>query len=146
MVNKRPVAWRAAQHAGKIAYTYELDTEIAFDGMRSYRIEQYADQAYGIVKQILVLPDKQHNAFSFTAMLKTKDVAAGMGLKLVVNCIGKRNWILKQYQSESTNGTTDWQKVTLEGDIPKDTVKLDVGIMLGSLGVGWVDEAYLGVN
>jgi hypothetical protein len=143
--NGRPAAWRAAQHAGKIAYTYELDAETVFDGVHSYKIEQYAEQAYGIVKQIRQLPDEQNKAFSFTAMLKTKDVAPGMGLKLTVNCIGNNSRILKQYLSEPTNGTTDWQKVTLEGDIPKGTVKLDIGIMLGTFGVGWVDETYLGV-
>jgi hypothetical protein len=144
--NEKPVAWGASQHAGKMAYSHAIDTEIVFNDMHSYKMEQHADQAYGIVKQMVLLPDKKSKTFSFSAMLKTQDVAAGMGWRLVLNCIGESNGILKQYQSEPMNGTTDWQKVTLVGDIPKGTVKFGTGIMLGSLGAGWVDDAHLSVK
>jgi hypothetical protein len=143
---QKPVAWGHSQHAGKVAYTYQIDTEVAFDGMQSYRIEQYAKQAYGIVKQSLVLSDRKSKTFSFTAMLKTKDVVAGNGWKLVLNCRGSNNNILKQFQSEPMNGSTDWQKVSLEGDIPKGTVKFGVGIMLMSQGAAWVDATYFSVK
>jgi hypothetical protein len=114
--------------------------------MQSYRIEQHADQVFGIVKQHVVLPDKESKTFLFTAMLKTKDVAAGRGWRLVLNCRAKNSRILKQFQSEPMNGTTDWKKVTLEGDLPKGTVKVDAGIMLQSVGIGWVDDTYLSVD
>ena len=143
---QKPVAWRTGQHAGKAAYKLKIDTEVAFDGKQSYRVEQYAEQAYGIVKQSLVLSDRKSKTFSFTAMLKTKDVAAGNGWKLVLNCKGRNNNILKQFQSEPTNGTTDWQKMSLEGDIPKGTVKFGAGIMLMSQGTAWVDATYLSVK
>jgi hypothetical protein len=143
---QKPVAWRPSQHAGKVAYTYQIDTEVAYDGKQSYRVEQYAEQAYGIVRQSLKLSDRKSKTFSFTAMLKTKDVVAGDGWKLVLTCRGRNNNILKQFKSEPMNGSTDWQKVILEGDIPKGTVKFVVGIMLSSQGTAWVDAAYLSVK
>jgi hypothetical protein len=143
---QKPVAWRTSQHAGKTAYKYEIDSEVVFDEMHSYRIEQHIDQAYGMVQQSVVLPDKESKTFLFTAMMKTKDVAAGRGWLVSLTCKNGNNSILKQFQSEPMIGTTDWQKVTLEGDIPKGTVKFSVGILLGSLGTGWVDDTSLSVN
>lgn len=143
---QKPIAWVASQHAGKIAYTHKVDTEVVYDGLQSYRMEQHAKQTYGLVMQSVTLPDYENKTFSFTAMLKTKEVAAGNGWKLVLNCKTVSSRILKQYQSEPMNGTTDWQTVTLEGAIPKGTVKFDVGIMLMSMGTGWVDNVYLSVN
>lgn len=144
--NKKPVAWRTVQHAGKAAYKYDVDAEVFVEGIKSYRIEQYAKQAYGMVKQTVVLPEGENKTFSLTAMLKVKDIAVGEGLKLVLNCRGSGNAILKQYKSPPLTGTADWLKVTLEGEIPKGTVRFGVGIMLQSVGVAWVDDTYLSIN
>ncbi len=144
--NKKPLAWKTAQHAGKIAYKYDVDSEVVGEGVQSYRIEQYANQTYGIVKQTVVLPDGENRTFSFTAMLRVRGVAPGAGLQLVLNCRDSNTRIVKQYKSLPLSGTANWQKVTLEGDIPKGTAKFGVGIMLGSVGTGWMDDIYLGVN
>jgi hypothetical protein len=150
---QRPVAWKNSQHAGVRAYSYAIDKEEVFEELQSYRIEQNADQVYGMVKQFVASPDRKSKTFSFTAMLKTKDIDAGtsrdygaVGFKLVINCIDANRATLKQYKSDPITGSTDWQKVTLEGDIPKGTVKFSIGIMLLSVGVGWVDATYFGVN
>lgn len=144
--NQKPVAWTVSQHAGKKAYKYELDTDVFSQGKQSFRIEQYTDQAYGLVKQTSVLPGTENRNVIFTAMLKADDVDSGKGWRLVLNCRAENSRVLKQYQSESLDGTTDWKKVTLEGEIPEGTVKFDAGIMLQSQGTGWVDDVYLGVN
>lgn len=143
---QKAVAWTTSQHAGKEAYKYELDSDVSFQGKQSFRIEQYADQAYGIVRQTSVLPGSENKNVIFTAMLKTEDVVAGKGLRLVLNCRAENSRILKQFQSEPLGGTTDWEKVTLEGAVPEGTVKVDAGIMLQSLGVGWVDDAHLSIK
>lgn len=143
---KTALGWQTGQHAGEKAYNYDLDSEVVFEGKYSFRIEQYKDQVYGIVSQPTLLPDRKNKKFTFTAMLKTKDVKVGDGWRLVVNCKAEDSYILKQYQSEPLNGTTEWQKVTLEGEIPEETTKLDSGIMLQSLGTGWADNVDLRVD
>ena len=144
--NQKPIAWRTSQHAGTVAYNYAIDTHDVVEGKHSYKIEQHADQYYGIVKQTVALADRKRKTFLYTAMLKTKDVEPGSGLQLVVNCKGKNYSVLKQYQSESVVGNTDWQKITIEGDIPKGTIEFNVGIMLGTLGVAWIDDTSFSVN
>lgn len=144
--NQRLAAWSFSQHAGKGAYKFDLDTAAAFKGSQSLRFEQYADQAWGIVRQDIALSEEESERFSFTAMLKTRDIAEGRGWRLTLTCLGKGGRVLKQYKSESLNGTNDWKRVVLEDAIPKGTTTLRAGIILQSVGTGWVDDAYLGVN
>lgn len=142
--NGSPSNWYTGQHAGETAYKYTIDNKIFKKGKQSFKMEQFKSQVYGIIDQSVILPKKRNNKkFVFSAMLKTKDVTSKLGWRLVVNCRRKDSYIIKQIQSKPIFGTTDWTKVTLEADIPKDTYKLDAGIMLQSIGIGWVDDASL---
>ncbi|GAB5452560.1 MAG: hypothetical protein Hals2KO_28880 [Halioglobus sp.] len=144
--NQNAVAWSAKRHAGSTAYKFDLDTVVFFKGKQSYRIEQHADQDYGMVKQKVMLPNKKAERFTFSAMLKTQGIVDRIGWRLTVNCLAKSGRVLEQFQSEPLHGTNDWQKITLEEDLPKGTARIDVGIILQSIGTGWVDEAYLAVK
>lgn len=142
--NGSPSHWYTGQHAGKIAYKYTIDDKTFTKGKQSFKMEQFESQVYGIIEQAVILPKKRNNKkIVFTAMLKTKDVVSQPGWGLVVNCRRKDSFIIKQFQSKTINKTTDWTKISIEADIPKDTYKLDAGIMLQSMGTGWVDDVSL---
>jgi len=136
--------WYAGQHAGEDAYIMQLDSNIFFEGKSSFGIEQYKEQVYAVVEQSVRIPKGKHKKFIFSAMLKTENVEPGEGWKLVVNCREEDGYIAKQYQSSiALTATTDWQKVTIEADIPENTIKIDVGAMLQSKGKAWIDNANL---
>jgi len=143
--NKPTIAknWFSSQHAGVTAYNFQVDNTVAHTGKSSFKVHQFRDQVYGMVRQHVRLPKPNNKTFVFTAMLKTKDIIAGDGWRLVVNCRAEDGYINKQYQSEPITGTKDWTKVELKGLIPEGTVKLEAGIMLQSLGTGWVDDVDL---
>jgi len=142
-ISKRNQAtsWYSGQHAGRKAYKMAVDSSISFEGKNSFKIEQFTDQVYGVVEQPVILPKRINKRFVFSAMLKTKDVKPGDGWRLIINCRAKDGFIIKQYQSTPLTATTDWQKVTIEEDIPPETVKIDAGAILQSLGSAWIDQA-----
>jgi hypothetical protein len=144
--HQRAAGWSLAQHAGRDAYKFDFDKAAAASGNLGFRLEQYADQAYGVVKQEVELPEGKGERFRFAAMLKSRDIKERKGLRITLTCLGKRGRVLKQYKSEPLIGTNDWQRVVLEGDIPKGTISLRAGILLQSIGTGWVDDAHLVVN
>lgn len=144
--NQRPAGWSLAQHAGSDAYKFNFDKGVVFSGNQGFRFEQYADQAYGILKQEVELPEGKGERFSFAAMLKSRDIEDGRGLRLTLTCLGSGGRVLKQYKSEPLHGTNEWQRVVLEGAIPKGTNSLRAGVLLQSIGTGWVDDARLVVN
>jgi len=138
--NKTATGWKTGQHFGNKAYNLNVDTETSSHGKNSYRVEQFADQIFGIVDQEITLPERENKKFVFSAMLKTENVAEGDGWRLVINFKETDGYIIKQTQSDAFVGTSDWQKVTLEGNLPKGTTKVAVGAMMQSFGTGWVDE------
>ena len=130
----RSVATKVAWHYLGTPYIWGGDDFSGFD-CSGFVIE--------ILKSVGILPrDGDWTA----AMLKSRDIKEGKGFRITLTCLGKGGRVLKQYKSEPVIGTSDWQRVVLEGDIPRGTISLRAGILLQSIGTGWVDDAHLVVN
>jgi len=141
----RPTGWRVSQHAGAVAYETGLDDQVFAEGRHSFRMKRLTPQVYGLVDQIVSAPRSGGRSMRLSAMLRTEEVGP-MGWMLVVNFLGESDGILGQARSEPMSGTKDWQRVSLEHEVPTGTVRLAVGAMLLDSGTGWVDQVTLSLG
>ncbi|MCB1878124.1 MAG: hypothetical protein KDH88_19285 [Chromatiales bacterium] len=142
----RPVGWRTTQHAGEIAYEFEIDSEDAASGEQSFRMTCTVQQVYGLIDQkVAIGPAEQPRKMHLSAKMKSKDIGP-RGWMLVVNFLGPRNAIISQVRSQHVSGTNDWKTVVLDKPIPDRTEALSVGVMLLDFGIGWVDDVQLDVS
>ena len=137
---RTPVGWSLAQHAGDFAYRMEPDSSNFVEGKRSFKISRYAEQAYGIVQQPILLNDtKKPTGAIFSAQLRSLD-ATEEGWLLTAN-VSFPNRPHEQVRSKALTGTRPWTKVDLFIPLAPDAIDIKVGAMLLGGGTGWIDDA-----
>jgi len=137
--------WRISQHTGSEAYSMTIDTENAAEGKQSFRMERTREQVYGLIEQIVAIPEGLNGKpMTYSAMLKTDGVGDD-GWCLVVTFHGGTGAILDQKRSQPMIGTHDWSRVTVETVPPAGTRTVAAGVLLLDKGTGWIDDNQLSV-
>jgi hypothetical protein len=139
----RPFGWMPLQHVGDISYKFEHDNETATEGKRSFRIHRFAVQAYGTIKQTIVLPPQnKYRKLELTASLKSKGTD-GEGWCLIASVNAGPIQFIRQYKSTPLLGDNDWRRVKLEIPIEKGDTDIAIGATLLGDGTGWIDDVKL---
>jgi hypothetical protein len=129
--------WTLGQHVGVFAYKMSVDSTDAASGSRSFRIERFAEQAFGSVSQFVSIPPGT-SKLRVWADLRTS-VADGDGWVLFVNT-NSRLGIVDQFRSVALTESTKWQRVVLDVPVTKEVTDIKLGAMLLGGGTGWVDS------
>lgn len=143
MSNGQLPGWRKSQHIGSNAYSMTIDTENPAEGKQSFRIERIREQVYGLIEQLVAIPEGlDGKPITYSAMLKTDDVGDD-GWCLVVTFHGRTGAILDQKRSLPIIGTHDWSRATVETVLPAGTHTVAAGVLLLDKGTGWIDDNQL---
>ena len=140
----RTPGWFATQHYGATRdYEWAVDTDVASDGLASYRIKRLRPQVFGMINQGAIVEAHKGKTLEYSAMLKTDDVGPE-GWLLVVN-IENRNAVLEQVRSVPATGKHDFKRYSVRFKLPADAYEVKLGVMLLDAGTGWVDDLKLRV-
>lgn len=128
-----------------VGFRAELDQNTAADGRQSLRLSYTADAAYpglnplGVVSAQLPLASFCGKRIRVSAALKTRD--AGPCQLWVRADAGKDNpaAFTRLPWKEVPKGSKDWQRCSIEMDVPADTTSLIFGTACYGKGTTWVD-------
>jgi hypothetical protein len=130
--------WISAQHAGPPSYTMRIDADGAYAGHGSFHITRTQPQVYGSLTQILDARAFAGKTVELSAMLKSRGVGA-KGWALLISA--KMPGTLR-YSSELT-GDSDWQRKSVQLQVPANAHQLLIGATLRDAGEGWMDDVRL---
>jgi hypothetical protein len=141
--NNWAAGWTTIQHAGEVAYRFTLDSIRPFSGQSSARIEQFAQQEFGLFKQVIDARPLAGKRMKLSAQLRADKIQAG-GAGLYLRVDGPGDVILgNDFTSGATAGTHGWKPFRAVIDIPAEAVRLEIGVMMQAFGVIWVDDIAL---
>lgn len=145
--NGAPAGWIAAQHAGEISYTFELDDAVPRNGRYTARIDNVGAQPFGILYQLL--PGTAHvgKRLRFSADVRTTKAGTDdsfSGAVLVLQAMrAGAPLAVERMADRALRGDHPWQRQSVELTMPPGTDQVQVGVMLMGNGTVWVDDAAL---
>lgn len=137
-----PPAWGCSVHADPGAYRFTVDESSPAEGRRSLRVEQVRNEPWAIATQHLRTETHLRGArLRFSMALKLEGVT-GKGAGPFYLAQGTGGTTLDHRQS-LLQGTSGWQRVTLEFVVPEGSEGFQVGLAIEGPGRAWIDDARL---
>ena len=142
-----PEGWQSIQHAGDLSYTFKLDRAVRHSGTASLRIESVGPEPFGATYQRVDARPYRGKRLRWSAWVRTEDVrgsATGGGAVLLVQAMQAGAPLAWNHMSDSpVRGTTGWQRLSAELDVPAAAEEIEVGAMLHGPGRLWFDDGVL---
>jgi len=136
-----PDKWLCSQHAGEPSFIFVQDTSERIEGSSSLRIERTGSQPWGSVKQVVAREPLLGRHIKLSAMVKLNEVTElGAGIIIITNAaLPNQAPIYSKY----VPGTSDWQLLELEGEIPEFVSHMAIHFALEGGGTLWIDDVRL---
>jgi hypothetical protein len=133
-------AWHLAGINAAV-YDIALDREQVHGGRQSAYLHciQRNCEGIGELVQSIRADNYRGKSIRLTAWLKT-DEARGAGIFLRVDGAGQRTRDLGSTSPRRSQATKDWEKETVELDVPKSATEIFFGVTLSGKGAAWVDD------
>lgn len=138
-----PVGWQCSQHAGEPSFIFLPEKDDRVEGTTSMRIERVGSQPWAAVRQSLMPASIQGKYIRLSAKVKLAGVT-GLGAGIMLATSGSIKTPTPSYQTYAV-GTTDWQTIKVEGEIPPTVSRVTLGVMLEGGGMLLVDDVLLEV-
>ncbi|HEY9676898.1 MAG TPA: transglutaminase domain-containing protein [Drouetiella sp.] len=129
--------WVISSYGEKL-YDFQRSTEELFDGKPSGLIKPVAEADYGLLYQHIGAAKYRGKRIRFSAHAKTKSVTKGAWLRICV-FNGDGTDLIVGFSNAGLKGDTDWTKLEVDFDVPKEAWVIDIGADLSGDG-----ELYLG--
>lgn len=133
--------WSRVVHAGDRFYV-DLDDSQVFGGRRSLIIKNIGNPSWGGAQQLMRAERMAGREIELTAQAKVVGVTAPgfyVGLK-IIQAGGEWNFIKME---DPIIGDVGWKKVSLRTTLPKETIRIEVNLILDGDGSAWVDDVQL---
>ena len=139
-----PLDWGCVAHADPFSFRFSLDETRPGQGKRSVCIEPITKEPWGKVVQAMHDGPWRGRRVRFSMQVRVENVAStwsGMtaGAGVVVIAYGSK----LAREEKLIHGTAEWQRLSVELDVPQDTRALEVGVALIGTGKVCADDAVL---
>jgi hypothetical protein len=142
-----PEGWSSIQHAGDLSYTFKLDRDVRHGGAASLRIDNVGPEPFGSTYQQVDATRLRGQRLRWSGWLRTEGVrgsATGGGAVLLMQAMQAGAPLAWNHMTDAPiRGTTDWQRVSIELDVPAAAETVEVGVMLHGPGRLWLDDVEL---
>lgn len=153
-----PPDWSCVSHADPFSFRYYIDESRPGEGKRSLCIEPKGREPWGKAAQAMPQGPWRGRRVRFSMLVRIENVARsqeGMGAGIFAfahtatasaTVPSKRGPVQvgSLVRSEKLiDGTADWQRLSVELDVPRDTNVLEVGVTLIGTGRVCADDAVL---
>jgi hypothetical protein len=135
--------WGCVAHADPFSFRWFIDETRPGAGKRSLCIEPIKKEPWGMAAHTLVNgPWKAGGRIRLSALVRVENVAhtqPGMGGGIYVTVHGNK----RSHTDKLLHGTLDWQRISLEVDVPANASVLEVGVLLQGTGRVCADDVIL---
>jgi hypothetical protein len=135
--------WECSAHSDPFSYAYVIDESAPSAGKRSLRIERVRNEPWGLITQAITDPKLRGAKLRFSMNVRTEG-ATGEGGGPYFFAHG-RGGLRVGHEQRVVNGTTGWQRMTMEFRVPAATEVFEVGACQFGPGRVWIDDARLEV-
>jgi hypothetical protein len=138
-----PQGWFSFQHAGPQSYKFTVDAAERKSGERSLRIDNTGPEIYGAIAQGIDARPWRGKVARLSAWVKTRDADDG-GAVLTLLALQSGATLGQNFMPDAPiKGTTGWKRYTITLALPRNTDKVEVGMMLHGRGAAWLDDVEL---
>ena len=137
-----PPDWGCVAHNDPLSFRYYIDETHPGEGKRSLCFEPTKREPWGKVVQAMHDGPWRGRRVRFSMLVRTENVSftqAGMGAGVFVFAHAAT---LVRHDT-LVHGTSEWQRLSAEIDVPQDTRVLEVGVALIGTGRVCADDAVL---
>ena len=142
-----PEGWQSIQHAGDLSYTFKLDRAVRHSGAASLRIDNVGPEPFGVTYQRVDARPYRGQRLRWSAWLRTEDArgsVTGGGAVLLIQAMQSGAPLAWNHMTDApVRGTTPWQQLSIELDVPAAAEEIEVGAMLHGPGRLWLDDVVL---
>ncbi|HRE12877.1 MAG TPA: hypothetical protein PLD37_01645 [Usitatibacteraceae bacterium] len=137
-----PVGWGCSAHNRPEAFKYGVDSAHVSQGRLSASIERNLAEPWALVVQSVPVDRLKGQRIRLTISVRHEGAGGGIGpFVKAQNGVGVAIGAAQQV----VPGPTDWKRVSVEFDVPRDTMVLEVGALREGAGRSWLDDAVLEV-
>lgn len=137
-----PVGWGCSAHNKPEAFRYGIDTAHVSQGKQSVSIERTIPEPWALVVQAIAVERLRGQRIRLTLSVRHEGAGGGIGpFVKAQNGVGVAIGAAQQVVA----GPTDWKRVSVEFDVPRDTMVLEVGALREGAGRSWMDDVVLEV-
>jgi erythromycin esterase len=128
-----------------LAYESDYDTRVAHSGRTSLYLQSLksAPAGNGWVEQSIQPGNYLGTRVRFSAYLRTDNVAGSAGLLISTDETEFQTWPSAPAAAIQVDGTREWQRYSMELDLPRVTTTLYYGVVLSGTGKLWLDDVQL---
>ena len=142
-----PEGWQSIQHAGDLSYTFKLDRDVRHSGAASLRIDNVGPEPFGATYQRIDARPYRGQRLRWSGWLRTEDArgsATGGGAVLLIQAMQSGAPLAWNHMADApVRGTTPWQRLSIELEVPQAAEEIEVGAMLHGPGRLWLDDVVL---
>lgn len=135
--------WECSAHSDPFSFEYVIDESSPSAGKRSLRIERIRNEPWALITQAIRDPKLRGAKLRFSLHVRAQG-ATGEGGGPYFFAHG-RGGMRVGHEQRLVNGTTGWERVTMEFRVPEGTEIFEVGACLHGPGRVWIDDARLEV-
>lgn len=126
-------------------YTVSQDTTTFASGSASALLASKVEEApeFGTLMQTFEPGNYLGQRVRLSALIKTEDVDGWAGLWLRVDDAGNQILQFDNMQNRAITGTTDWARYEVVLDVPPESKRINLGLILAGNGRVWIDNVTL---